>query len=118
MCLLNDMTAILHIFFEKIPNMLWYSWLSLLMFSFALAGMFFSRKHILILFISLELLLLSVNVNLVVFSVFLEDLMGQILALLVLGVAAAESALGLAILIVFYRLRGSISIDVLKLLKS
>jgi NADH-quinone oxidoreductase subunit K len=79
--------------------------------------MFFSRKHIIIILISLELLLLSININFIVFSIFLDDFFGQVFALIILGVAAAESALGLAILIIYYRLRGSISIDVLSLLK-
>jgi NADH-quinone oxidoreductase subunit K len=81
-------------------------------------GMFLSRKHVIIILISLELILLSININFVVFSIFLDDLLGQIYALLVLTVAAAESALGLAILIVYYRLRGGISIDLINLLKS
>jgi len=80
--------------------------------------MFLSRKHIIIILISLELILLSTNINFVIFSVFLDDILGQIYALLVLTVAAAESALGLAILIVYYRLRGGISIDLIALLKS
>lgn len=80
--------------------------------------MFFSRKHIIIILISLELLLLSININFVIFSIFLDDFFGQIFALIILGVAAAESALGLAILIIYFRLRGSISIFVLNLLKS
>jgi NADH-quinone oxidoreductase subunit K len=80
--------------------------------------MFLSRKHVIIILISLELILLATNINFVIFSVFLDDILGQIYALLVLTVAAAESALGLAILIVYYRLRGGISIDLISLLKS
>jgi len=81
-------------------------------------GMFISRKHVIVILISLELILLSANINFVIFSIFLDDILGQIYALLVLTVAAAESALGLAILIVYYRLRGGISIDLISLLKS
>jgi len=81
-------------------------------------GMFLSRKHVIIILISLELILLAANINFVIFSVFLDDILGQVFALLVLTVAAAESALGLAILIVYYRLRGGISIDLISLLKS
>lgn len=81
-------------------------------------GMFLSRKHIIIIFISLELILLAVNVNFVFFSVFIDDFMGQIFALLVLTIAASETSLGLAILIVYYRLRGGISVDLMSLLKS
>lgn len=92
--------------------------LSLMLFLIGTFGMFLSRKHVIIILISLELILLSININFVVFSIFLDDFLGQIYALLVLTVAAAESALGLAILIVYYRLRGGISIDLINLLKS
>lgn len=80
-------------------------------------GMFLSRKHFIIVLISLELVLLAVNFNFIVFSVFLDDFMGQLFALSILTIAAAESAIGLAILIVYYRLRGGISIDFINLLK-
>jgi len=97
--------------------------ISIILFSISLFiigsfGMFLSRKHIIIILISLELILLAVNINFVSFSVFLDDFVGQIYALLVLTVAASETALGLAILIVYYRLRGGISIDLINLLKS
>lgn len=80
--------------------------------------MFLSRRHIIIILISLELLLLSININFVVASVFLDDFLGQVYVLLVLTVAAAETALGLAILVIYYRLRGGISIYLMNLLKS
>lgn len=97
--------------------------LSFFFFSTALfisgsSGMFLSRQHLLLILISLEIILLSVTVNFVVFSIFHDDLAGQIFALLVLAIAAAETALGLAILVVYYRLRGGISIDLVNLLKS
>jgi len=98
--------------------MSFYLILSISLFLIGTFGMFLSRKHVIIILISLELILLSTNINFVIFSVFLDDIMGQIYALLVLTVAAAESALGLAILIVYYRLRGGISIDLISLLKS
>jgi len=79
--------------------------------------MFLSRKHVIIVLISLELLLLAININFIVFSVYLDDLIGQLYALFILTVCAAESALGLAILIVYYRLRGGISIDLISLIK-
>ena len=66
---------------------------------------------------SIELMLLAVNFNLVVFSVFLDDVVGQIFALFILTVAAAESAIGLAILVVYYRIRGTVSIEYINLLK-
>jgi len=92
--------------------------LSFLIFLIGTFGMFLSRKHVIIILISLELLLLSININLVVCSVFFDNIVGQIYSLLVLTVAAAETALGLAILIIYYRLRGSISLDFISLLKS
>lgn len=98
--------------------MFFYILLSISLFLIGTFGMFLSRKHVIIILISLEMILLSANINLVVFSIFLDDILGQIYALLVLTVAAAESALGLAILIIYYRLRGGISIDLISLLKS
>jgi len=98
--------------------MSYYLLIAITLFLIGTFGMFFSRKHVIIILISLELILLSSNINLVIFSIFLDDILGQIYALLVLTVAAAESALGLAILIVYYRLRGGISIDLISLLKS
>lgn len=98
--------------------MLMYLLLSISLFIIGNFGMFLARKHIIIILISLELILLSVNINFVAFSVYLDDILGQVYALLVLTVAASESALGLAILITYYRLRGGISIDLINLLKS
>lgn len=66
---------------------------------------------------SIELMLLAINFNLIVFSVFLDDIIGQIFALLILTVAAAESAIGLAILVIYYRIRGSIAIELINLMK-
>jgi NADH-quinone oxidoreductase subunit K len=94
-----------------------YILLSLTLFIIGTMGMFLFRKHIINMLISLELLVLSLNFNFILFSCFLDDIMGQIYALLVLTVAAAESSIGLAIVIVYYRLRGGISIDLLSLLK-
>lgn len=87
--------------------------LAIILFIIGLLGMFFFRKHIINILISLELILLSINFNFIVFSCYLDDLLGQIYALLVLTLAAAESSIGLAIIIVYYRLRGGISIDLL-----
>lgn len=97
--------------------------LSFFFFSVALfisgsSGMFLSRQHLILILISLEIVLLSITVNFVMFSIFHDDLIGQIFALLVLAIAAAETALGLAILVVYYRLRGGIAIDLINLLKS
>lgn len=92
--------------------------LSFFLFLVGTLGMFLYRRHFIIILIALELLLLSINLQFVIFSVFLEDLLGQLFCLLTLTVAAAESSLGLAILIVFYRLRGGISVDLVTLLKA
>jgi NADH:ubiquinone oxidoreductase subunit K len=91
--------------------------IALILFIIGILGMFFFRKHIINILISLELILLSINYNFVIFSLLLDDLLGQIYALLVLTLAAAESSIGLAIIIVYYRLRGGISIDLISLLK-
>ncbi len=84
---------------------------SALLFSLGLFGIFRGRRHVITLLMSLELLLLSVNINLVAFSAYLGDLVGQIFTLFVLTVAAAEAAIGLAILVVFHRNRGTIAIS-------
>jgi len=76
-----------------------------------------SKKNILMFLISLELILLAASINFIGFSIFLDDFLGQIYSLMILTVGAAESALGLAILIVYYRLRGGIKIDMINLLK-
>jgi NADH-quinone oxidoreductase subunit K len=76
-----------------------------------------NRKNIIIMLMSIELMLLAINFNLIVFSVFLDDIVGQLLALLILTVAAAESAIGLAILVIYYRIRGSIAIELINLMK-
>jgi NADH-quinone oxidoreductase subunit K len=91
---------------------------STLLFIIGIFGMFLSRKHIIIVLISLELIYIALSINFVVFSIFLDDILGQIYCLLILTVAAAESALGLALLIIYYRLRGGISVDLISLLKS
>jgi len=91
---------------------------SVILFIIGLVGFLVNRKNILLLLLALEIMLLSVNINFVVFSVFLDDLLGQIFTLIVLTVAAAESALGLAILIVYYRVRGGIALDTVQTLRS
>jgi NADH:ubiquinone oxidoreductase subunit K len=91
--------------------------IAVILFIVGILGMFFFRKHIINILISLELILLSINFNFIIFSLLLDDLLGQIYALLILTLAAAESSIGLAIIIVYYRLRGGISIDLISLLK-
>ena len=87
------------------------------LFTLGILGIFLNRKNIIVILMSVELILLAVNINLVAFSSFLGDLVGQVFALLVLTVAAAEAAIGLAILVVFYRNRGSIAVEDINLMK-
>ena len=82
-----------------------------ILFTLGVAGIILNRKNIIVILMSVELILLAVNVNLVSFSAFLGDLTGQVFALLVLTVAAAESAIGLAILVVFFRNKGTIAVE-------
>ncbi|RYC31407.1 NADH-quinone oxidoreductase subunit NuoK [Lichenibacterium minor] len=88
-----------------------------ILFTLGVAGIILNRKNIIVILMSVELILLAVNVNLVAFSAFLGDLTGQVFALLVLTVAAAESAIGLAILVVFYRNKGTISVEDINMMK-
>ncbi|MBO6815502.1 MAG: NADH-quinone oxidoreductase subunit NuoK [Rhizobiaceae bacterium] len=84
---------------------------SAVIFTIGMIGIFLNRKNILIILMSIELILLAVNINFVAFSQHLDDLMGQVFALFVLTVAAAEAAIGLAILVVFFRNKGSIAVE-------
>lgn len=88
-----------------------------ILFTIGVFGIFVNRKNVIILLMSVELILLSVNLNLVAFSSFLGDLAGQVFALFVLTVAAAEAAVGLAILVVYFRNRGDISVEGANLMK-
>ena len=88
-----------------------------MLFTIGVFGIFVNRKNVIIILMSVELILLAVNLNLVAFSAFLGDLTGQIFALLVLTVAAAEAAIGLAILVVYYRNRGSIAVEDINMMK-
>ena len=82
-----------------------------ILFTLGIFGIFLNRKNVIIILMSIELMLLSVNTNLVAFSAELGDLVGQVFAMFVLTVAAAEAAVGLAILVVFFRNRGSIAVE-------
>ena len=88
-----------------------------ILFTFGVFGIFLNRKNVIIILMSSELILLAVNINMVAFSSHLGDIVGQIYALIVLTVAAAEAAIGLAILVVFYRNRGSIAVEDINLMK-
>ena len=82
-----------------------------ILFTIGIFGIFMNRKNVIVILMSIELILLAVNINLISFSVFLHDVVGQIFALFVLTVAAAEAAVGLAILVTFFRNRGDIAVD-------
>ncbi|MDB5690213.1 MAG: NADH-quinone oxidoreductase subunit NuoK [Sphingomonas bacterium] len=84
---------------------------SALLFVMGVLGIFINRKNVIIILMAIELILLSVNINLVAFSAYLGDMVGQIFAMFVLTVAAGESAIGLAILVIYFRGRGTIAVD-------
>ena len=88
-----------------------------ILFTLGVFGIFLNRKNVIVILISLELMLLAVNINFVAFSVFLNDMVGQVFAMLVLTVAAAEAAIGLAILVVYFRNRGSIAVEDVNVMK-
>jgi len=88
-----------------------------LLFTIGVFGIFINRKNVIVILMSIELILLAVNINLVAFSAFLGDLTGQVFALFVLTVAAAEAAIGLAILVVYFRNRGTIAVEDINLMK-
>ncbi|CAA0092343.1 NADH-quinone oxidoreductase subunit 11 [Starkeya nomas] len=88
-----------------------------ILFTLGTLGIFLNRKNVIVILMSVELILLAVNINLVAFSVFLGNITGQVFALFVLTVAAAEAAIGLAILVVFYRNRGSIAVEDINTMK-
>jgi len=87
------------------------------LFTLGIFGIFLNRKNVIVILMSVELMLLAVNINLVAFSYFLNDLTGQVFALFILTVAAAEAAIGLAIIVVYYRNRGSIDVDDINMMK-
>jgi len=87
------------------------------LFTLGIFGIFLNRKNVIIILMSIELMLLAVNINFVAFSAFLHDLVGQVFAMFVLTVAAAEAAIGLAILVVYFRNRGTIAVDDINLMK-
>jgi len=88
-----------------------------ILFTLGLFGIFLNRKNVIIILMSVELMLLAVNINMVAFSTHLNDLVGQIFTMFILTVAAAEAAIGLAILVVYYRNRGSIEVEDINVMK-
>jgi NADH-quinone oxidoreductase subunit K len=99
-------------------DLLNFLYISVWVFLLGIYGIFLNRKNVIIMLMSVELMLLAINLNLLVFSAYMDDIMGQVFALLILTVAGAESAIGLALLLVYYRVRNSIDIEVLSLLKN
>ena len=94
-----------------------YLTIAAILFTLGLFGVFLNRKNIIIILMSIELMLLAVNINLVAFSAHLQDLVGEVFAMFVWTVAAAEAAIGLAILVTYYRNRGSIAVEDVNLMK-
>ena len=88
-----------------------------ILFSLGVAGIFLNRRNVIIIMMSIELMLLAVNVNLIAYSATLGDLTGQVFSLLILTVAAAEAAIGLAILVVYFRNRGNIAVEEINRMK-
>src|SRR5277367_5036454 len=94
-----------------------YFTIAAILFTIGVLGIFLNRKNIIIILMSVELILLAVNINFVAFSSYLGDLVGQVFALFVLTVAAAEAAIGLAILVVYFRNRGTIAVETVNQMK-
>ncbi len=94
-----------------------YLFVAAALFVIGVFGLFLNRKNVIIMLMSLELILLAVNINLVAFSAYLGDLVGQVFTLFVLTVAAAEAAIGLAILVIFFRNRGTIDVEDVNVMK-
>ncbi|MCX7325321.1 MAG: NADH-quinone oxidoreductase subunit NuoK [Hyphomicrobiales bacterium] len=88
-----------------------------ILFTLGVLGIFINRKNVIVILMSIELILLAVNINLVAFSTHLNDMVGQVFALLVLTVAAAEAAIGLAILVTYFRNRGTIAVEDINMMK-
>ena len=88
-----------------------------ILFTLGVVGIFINRKNVITILMSIELMLLAVNINLVAFSVYLHDLVGQVFTMFILTVAAAEAAIGLAILVVYNRNRGSIAVEDINMMK-
>ena len=91
--------------------------LSAIIFTLGIVGIFLNRKNVIIILMSIELILLAVNINLVSFSIFLQNITGQVFAIFILTVAAAETAIGLAIIVIYYKNKGSINVDQISSLK-
>jgi NADH-quinone oxidoreductase subunit K len=100
-----------------VPNLVEYLTVAMIIFIIGVLGIFLNRKNIIIMLMSIELILLAINFNFIIFSVSLNDIVGQIYSLFILTVAAAESAIGLAILVAYYRIRGTIAVRYINLMR-
>ena len=94
-----------------------YLTLAAIIFTIGIIGIFLNRKNVIIILMSIELILLAVNINLVSFSIYLQDMTGQVFAIFILTVAAAEAAVGLAIIVIYYKHKGSINVEQISSLK-
>jgi NADH-quinone oxidoreductase subunit K len=94
-----------------------YLTLAAIIFTLGIIGIFLNRKNVIIILMSIELILLAVNINLVSFSIYLQDLVGQVFTMFILTVAAAEAAIGLAIIVIYYKKKGSINVEQINSLK-
>jgi len=94
-----------------------YLTLAAIIFTIGIIGIFLNRKNVIIILMSIELILLAVNINLVSFSIYLQNLVGQVFTMFILTVAAAEVAVGLAIIVIYYKNRGSINVEQISSLK-
>ena len=94
-----------------------YLTLSAIIFTLGIVGIFLNRKNVIIILMSIELILLAVNINLVSFSIFLQNITGQVFAIFILTVAAAKTAIGLAIIVIYYKNKGSINVAQISSLK-
>ena len=94
-----------------------YLTLAAIIFTIGIIGIFLNRKNVIIILMSIELILLAVNINLVSFSIYLQNLVGQVFTIFILTVAAAEAAVGLAIIVIYYKNRGSINVEQISSLK-
>jgi len=94
-----------------------YLTLAAIIFAIGVVGIFLNRKNVIIILMSIELILLAVNINLVSFSIYLQNLVGQVFTMFILTVAAAEAAVGLAIIVIYYKNKGSINVEQIDSLK-
>ena len=94
-----------------------YLTVAVILFFLGVWGIFLNRKNIVVILLSIELMLLAVNLNFIIFSVYLDDLLGQVFAIFILTIAAAESAIGLSILVIYSRIKSTLAIDFIHLMK-